>query len=195
MIRPSNRGLVLRSLTTAASNDLTFSSTESAPEFRPSLSFPVVDPSLTASLDNSDIANLAPRRLTSGPQAGELVGLPRLQNLNLNYQQNVKEISSLAGMKELTTLRLDGTGILPAAPSTLSTLAGLTNLQTLNLPTGVWPRAAIWYSMKVRTSCCRSVFHRSISMASTRKSTLELRSRSVICKTTLLLRRGSNLES
>ena len=135
----SNRGVVIRSLTTAANNELRFTSNNGDRNFAPTLSVLIADVPGYANLDNDDIANLTPRRLTSGPQAGELVGLPRLQNLDLSNQKNVSDISPLAEIKGLKTLRLDRTGVVPIGPSTLATLDSFDDLRTLNLPTRLLP--------------------------------------------------------
>ncbi|MDZ4850518.1 MAG: LamG-like jellyroll fold domain-containing protein [Pirellulaceae bacterium] len=88
-------------------------------------------------LDETDIANLIPRRLATGNFAGELVGLGSLVSLDLTSNRNLRTIASLSNFKKLSSLKFEGTKIEVAAPATITTLSSFTELTTLNLPTGV----------------------------------------------------------
>ena len=85
-------------------------------------------------LDNADLVSLVPRRLTDGEQAGELVGLPHLQQLNLDGNTALTDISSLAALTELRSLKLEETGVNASANNTTSTLLSLPDLEFLTMP-------------------------------------------------------------
>ncbi|MCA9125996.1 MAG: DNRLRE domain-containing protein, partial [Planctomycetales bacterium] len=123
----NNNGIALVSTTTTSGQDLSLSGSESANP--PVLEFD----SVRAPLNESSLVALIPRRLSSGPQAGELLGTPKLKSLDLSGQTNITDISALASLTSLETLHLDGTGINLADASTRETLENLPNLQTLTL--------------------------------------------------------------
>ena len=85
-------------------------------------------------LDSTDMAKLVPRRLSSGTQAGELVGLAHLQELTLNGNTAITDIASLATLTELRSLKLEGTGVNASANNTTSTLLALPDLRFLTMP-------------------------------------------------------------
>ncbi len=85
-------------------------------------------------LDDADMSNLLPRRLTSGSQAGELVGLTNLKELNLSQNAGITSIGSFVGFPNLTSLDLEGTNVGVNSLSTLSTLRSLPELTNLELP-------------------------------------------------------------
>ncbi|MFT5522405.1 MAG: VCBS repeat-containing protein, partial [Pirellulaceae bacterium] len=86
-------------------------------------------------LDSQDLANLLPRRLTSGIQASEIVGMPHLRELDLSNNPRITDISTLASLTELRSLNLEGTSVDPLAQSTIDTINSLIHLEFLKLPT------------------------------------------------------------
>ena len=85
-------------------------------------------------LDSSDLTTLVP---TVSQAGGKVIGLPRLQSLDLTGNAAINDISSLASLTSLRELYLDKTGVDPNSASTLATLASLNNLTVLQLPTKV----------------------------------------------------------
>lgn len=91
-------------------------------------------------LSNSSLAALMPRRLTSGPQSGELVGLARLRELDLSNNAGITDISNVATLTGLESLNLVGTGVDLTSQATLDALSSLDRIQLLTLPvTGFVP--------------------------------------------------------
>ncbi len=88
-------------------------------------------------LDDADLSALLPRRLTTGPQAGEQVGLSALQSLNLTGNISITSIGQLTGFPELSSLRLEGTSVDLNSTSSTRTLSSLTKLTTLTVPSQV----------------------------------------------------------
>ncbi|MEQ1825436.1 MAG: LamG-like jellyroll fold domain-containing protein, partial [Pirellula sp.] len=88
-------------------------------------------------LDDSDVTNLVPRTLSTGPQAGEQVGLAHLQSLDLTGNGQLRSLASVIAFHDLQSLELEGTRIDVATPATIAALGGLSQLSTLTLPTGV----------------------------------------------------------
>ena len=84
-------------------------------------------------LDNDDLQKLVPRRLTSGVQAGELVGLSKLERLDLSRNQAITNIAPLSSLTELTSLRLSGTTVSTSSDN-MATLRKLAKLETLTWP-------------------------------------------------------------
>ena len=83
-------------------------------------------------LESADLAALEPH-----VENGEPVGLSRLEVLDLSGNAGITDISNLAGLTQLRILNLDGTGVDPTDQATLNTLASLTNLEQLFLPTDI----------------------------------------------------------
>ena len=93
----------------------------------------------TSGVDNADLAALVPMRLTSGPQAGEIVGNANLTSLNLTNQLAVTDITSLGVLTKLQSLRLEGTGVTASSASTRTALVAMPELTTLMLPSALLP--------------------------------------------------------
>ncbi|MCX7423786.1 MAG: DNRLRE domain-containing protein [Planctomycetia bacterium] len=129
----SNRGLVLKTQSISG-NDLKFESREAANP--PKLTFTTAAVSL---LDNNDLSELTPRRETVGSAAGELVGTPQLESLDLTGNNRVTDVSTLTTLPNLTSLKLEGTGVSPVGAATLTTLGQLSQLTTLTMPNSVLP--------------------------------------------------------
>ena len=83
----------------------------------------------------ADLAEMLPRKITSGSLEGEPVGLAELRHLNLTNNSGIDDITVLGKFTKLETLRLEGTEIQPLADSTLSVLGNLPSLTFLTLPT------------------------------------------------------------
>ena len=126
----SNKGLVIYfEGATENANDINLFSSESANP-------PTLDFSITRhGIDGADLDVLTPMRLTTGPQAGELVGTSHLQSLDLTGQGGIADVSALRNLTELRDLRLGDTGVNPTDQSTLIALAAMTELETLTLTT------------------------------------------------------------
>ena len=88
-------------------------------------------------LDDADLNALIPRRLTTGPRAGELVGMPSLESLDLSNNPSITSMGQLASLPELRTLNLQGTSIDPVAAGTTLTLSSLTKLTNLAIPSQI----------------------------------------------------------
>ncbi|MEQ1825946.1 MAG: LamG-like jellyroll fold domain-containing protein, partial [Pirellula sp.] len=88
-------------------------------------------------LDDSDLSTLLPRRLTAGPQAGEQVGMPGLKSLDLSGNASITSIGQLTGFPELSSLRLEGTGVDLTAASTTRLLSSATKLTNVTVPSQI----------------------------------------------------------
>lgn len=130
----TNQGLSLISNSAGGSNDLLFGSRESTNP--PKLSFGLA---ASGDLVNNDLSPLVPRFVSDGMMAGESLGTPHLASLDLSSHPGTSTDVSCAfsTLTELKSLKLTGTSVDPIGSSTLNTLSGLTNLQTLTLPVNV----------------------------------------------------------
>ncbi len=88
-------------------------------------------------LDDSDISALLPRRLTTGAQAGELVGLQYLEQLDLSNNSSITSVGQLVSFPELKSLKLEGTNVDLSSTSSLNTLTTFTKLTNLNVPSQI----------------------------------------------------------
>ena len=87
-----------------------------------------------ANLNTADLQGLVPRTLTTGPNAGDPIGLRSVHVLALDGNPSVTDVSALEALTSLQALSLDATGVVPDAAGTIDALTNLTDLVFLSLP-------------------------------------------------------------
>ncbi len=87
------------------------------------------------SLTNAELARLVPARPTSGPFAGQILGLSQLRRLSLDFNPLLTSIAPLKNLRTLSALSLDGTAVDPlSAADLIEPLSQLPALQFVSLP-------------------------------------------------------------
>ncbi len=81
-------------------------------------------------LENDDLQTLVPRLASSGPLAGQQVGTPRLEYLDLSNNTALTDVSPLASLTELRTLILIDTNV---SATSLNALSALPQLEDIRL--------------------------------------------------------------
>ncbi len=86
-------------------------------------------------LTDSQLQRLVPRVATSGPFAGELLGLSQLQRLSLDFNPALTSVAPLDQLRTLIALSLDGTAVDPlSAMDLIDPISKMPLLRFVSLP-------------------------------------------------------------